>query len=170
MSLKAAQFKFDPYTKQFVDGGSQDNPATKYGKDHELEARRKLETILGVEIKSPKKFIDKDNKYLVTIPDGLIGDDKIVEIKCPFKCSKTSMENLAKSDGNFCLEMSPDGRLRLREDHEYYYQVQGELNISKRQVCYFVVWSPTEFHYQVIYRDQHFWDVYMFPWLLDFHR
>jgi len=165
-----AQGKYSTDLTTRLNGSSQDNPATKYGKDHEHEARRKLETILGVEIKPPKKFIDKDNKYLVTIPDGLIGEDKIVEIKCPFKCSKSSMENLAKSDANFCLEMSPDGRLRLREDHEYYYQVQGELNISKREVCYFVVWSPTEFHYQVIYRDQHFWDVYMFPWLLDFHR
>ena len=48
------------------------------------------------------------------------------------------MESLAKSDGSFCLSVSNEGRLRLREDHDYYYQVQGELNITKRQVCYFV--------------------------------
>ena len=101
------------------------------------------------------------------------------------------MERLAKSDVSFCLALSGEGRLRLREDHDYYYQVQGELNITKRQVCYFVgerteegqmgrwagynfynflVWSPTEFHYEVIQRDQHFWDLLMYPWLLDFHR
>ena len=101
------------------------------------------------------------------------------------------MESLAKSDGSFCLSLSSEGRLRLREDHDYYYQVQGELNITKRQVCYFVgewhlqlpvpagtylqhnyftVWSPTEFHYEVIQRDEHFWDLLMYPWLLDFHR
>ena len=28
-------------------------------------------------------------------------------------------------------------------------QVQGELHIARKEVCYFVVWSPTEFHYQV---------------------
>ena len=48
------------------------------------------------------------------------------------------MERLAKSDVSFCLALSGEGRLRLREDHDYYYQVQGELNITKRQVCYFV--------------------------------
>ena len=99
------------------------------------------------------------------------------------------MESLAKSDGSFCLAVSSEGRLRLREEHDYYYQVQGELNITKRQVCYFVgewilhlvllevttpdyftVWSPTEFHYEVIQRDEHFWDLLMYPWLLDFHR
>ena len=98
------------------------------------------------------------------------------------------MESLAKSDVGFCLALSGEGRLRLREEHDYYYQVQGELNITKRQVCYFVgerrnrwsgwllqadyflVWSPTEFHYEVIQRDEHFWDLMMYPWLLDFHR
>ena len=48
------------------------------------------------------------------------------------------MEWLAKSDGAFCLSLSSEGRLRLREDDELYYQVQGELNITKRQLCYFV--------------------------------
>ena len=51
---------------------------------------------------------------------------------------RTSMESLAKSDVSFCLALSSEGRLRLREDHDYYYQVQGELNITKRQLCYFV--------------------------------
>ena len=48
------------------------------------------------------------------------------------------MESLAKSDGGFCLALTGEGRLRLREEHDYYYQVQGELNITKRQLCYFV--------------------------------
>ena len=51
---------------------------------------------------------------------------------------RSSMEWLAKSDGAFCLSLSSEGRLRLREDDELYYQVQGELNITKRQLCYFV--------------------------------
>eukprot|EP00092_Neocalanus_flemingeri_P035623 GFUD01038780.1.p1 GENE.GFUD01038780.1~~GFUD01038780.1.p1 ORF type:complete len:448 (-),score=121.66 GFUD01038780.1:176-1381(-) len=144
--------------------------ATNYEKEHEKDALKKLELILGVEINEPKKFVDKEHKFLVSIPDGLIDHDKLGEIKCPYTCSRNTMESLAKSDQNFCLKLTDNGRLKLKEDHDYYYQVQGELNISKRDVCYFVVWSPTEFHYQVIQRDQHFWDVQMFPWLLDFHR
>ena len=144
--------------------------ATKYGQQHEKDAIKKLEQILGVRIDEPKKYVDKDHKYLVSIPDGLIDDDKLVEIKCPYKCSKNSMESLARSNEQFCLKITDDGRLKLKENHDYYYQVQGELNICKKDICYFVVWSPTEFHYQVIQRDQHFWDVQMFPWLLDFHR
>ena len=53
------------------------------------------------------------------------------------------MESLAKSDVGFCLSVSGEGRLRLREDHEFYFQVQGELNITKRQTCYFVGEIPS---------------------------
>jgi hypothetical protein len=30
-----------------------------------------------------------------------------------------------------------------------WFQVQGELHICRKDICYFVVWSPKEFHYQV---------------------
>jgi len=150
--------------------GSGDNEATVYGKTHEAEARRKLETILSQDIKEPKKFVDKEHKFLVCVPDGLLDDDKLVEIKCPFKASTTSMLTLAKEDTNFCLQVTESGRLKLKENHPYFYQVQGMLRICGKDICYFVVWSPKEFHYQVIEKDDHFWDVKMFPWLLDFHR
>ena len=78
------------------------------------------------------------------VPDGLIDEDKLVEIKCPYKCATASMENLARysdkqysdldffhfdnysifrGDNNFCLTITDSGRLKLKEDHPYYYQV-----------------------------------------------
>jgi len=163
------------HDKSFTDqiltfDGSGDSEAANYGRKHEKDAIHKLEQILGQDISPPKKFIDKEHKFLVCVPDGLLGEDKLVEIKCPYKCSSTSMELLAKEDQHFCLKVTETGRLKLKEDHPYYYQVQGELRICQKNVCYFVVWSPKEFHYQVIEKDDHFWDVKMFPWLLDFHR
>ena len=41
---------------------------------------------MGVEIAAGLKCVEPHNKYLVTLPDGLIGDNKIVQIKCPHKC------------------------------------------------------------------------------------
>ena len=82
-----------------------------------------MEQILGTKIKEPSKVTDKENKFLVCIPDGLIGDDNLVEIKCPYKCRDTTMENLANNDPYFCLGLSNDGRLKLKKDHSYYYQV-----------------------------------------------
>ena len=39
-----------------------------------------------------------NNSWLlqVCVPDGLIEEDKLVEIKCPYKCSSASMETLAR--------------------------------------------------------------------------
>ena len=147
-----------------------DNEASRWGQEHEKDALKKLEQILGVQVEPAKKFVDKENKFLVCVPDGLIDDDKLVEIKCPYKCSAASMEALARGDNNFCLTLTDSGRLKLKENHPYYYQVQGELHVARKEVCYFVVWSPTEFHYQVIERDKHFWCLHMFPLLLDFYR
>jgi len=149
---------------------SSDNEASRWGQEHEKDALKKLEQILGVQVEPPKKFVHKEDKFLVCVPDGLIDEDKLVEIKCPYKCSSASMETLARGDNNFCLTITDSGRLKLKEDHPYYYQVQGELHIARKEVCYFVVWSPTEFHYQVIERDEHFWCLQMFPLLLDFYR
>ena len=65
-----------------------DTEENKYCREHEKDAKRKLEQILGVEIEPGVKFVEPLNKYLVTLPDGLIGDNKIVQIKCPYKCSR----------------------------------------------------------------------------------
>lgn len=35
-----------------------------------------------------------------------------------------------------------NGKLILKRNYPYYYQVQGQLNITKRTWCYFVVWTP----------------------------
>ena len=37
-------------------------------------------------------------------------------------------------------------------------------------ICYYAVWSPTQFHYEIIHRDNQFWEEVMFPKLLDFFR
>ena len=59
---------------------SGDSEASNYGKLHERDAVKKLENILGLEIKEPKKFIDKgDHKaktwYRLYTVQGNISND-----------------------------------------------------------------------------------------------
>ena len=61
--------------------------------------------------------LDRNHKYLVTVPDGLIEDNKMVEIQCPVQAARCSMETLATTEEDFCLEMSSDGRLKLKGRH-----------------------------------------------------
>ena len=64
---------------------------------------------------------DRNHKYLVTVPDGLIEDNKIVEIQCPVQAARCSMETLATTEEDFCLEISSDGRLKLKGRHHLRY-------------------------------------------------
>ena len=68
----------------------------RWGREHEGDAVRKLEQILGVEVQPPARVVDRDSRFLVCVPDGLIEEDKLTEIKCPYKCSNSSMETLAR--------------------------------------------------------------------------
>ena len=146
-----------------------ESEATLYGKEHERVCLTKLENVLGVKIAGGKKVVPRGHRWLVCVPDGLL-EDAIVEVKCPFKCREKSFETLAETDQNFCLKLKAGGELGLSHDHDYYYQVQGMLNMMDRQVCYFAVWSPSQFHYQVIEKDQELWQTVMFPKLLEFYR
>lgn len=67
-------------------------------------------------------------------PDGLVGDDGVVEIKCPK--SETLIEWIA------------DGVL----PSEYRMQCQGELWVTGREVCHFWGWHPEiePFHIEVV--------------------
>lgn len=33
-------------------------------------------------------------------------------------------------------------KLILKKNHSYYFQIQGQLHITQRNLCYFVVWTP----------------------------
>ena len=141
-----------------------------YGKEHEKDAIDHLSKKCNISILDPKKIVPKGLKWLVCIPDGILeGKDAIVEVKCPYKCSNDILENVAETDENFCLELI-NGELRLRNDHDYFYQVQGMLNMMNVDICYFAVWSPTQFHHEIIHQDNQFWEEVMFPKLLDFYR
>ena len=144
--------------------------ATLYGQEHEREAVAQLEDVLGLTVAEGKKVVPRVHRWLVCIPDGLVEEDGIVEVKCPYKCQDRTFESLAEIDENFCLKMLPTGELGLDRGHDYYYQVQGMLNMMDRQACYFAVWSPKQFHHEVIYQDKQLWQNVIFPKLLEFYR
>jgi len=101
-------------------------------------------------------FIDTSTGYLAATPDGTVGEDSLVEVKCPMKCKDSSIAELASTDSTFCLEHYGDG-MRLKRSHNYYYQIQGQLHMAKRSKCYFFIWSPTEHHLETISYDPEFW-------------
>ena len=68
-------------------------------------------------------------------PDGLVGEDSVLEAKCPYTHRDLTIEEAIKTS-------------RL-----YWHQVQGHLFLTKRKKCYFVVWTLKDFVVLEIQRD-----------------
>jgi len=64
-----------------------DTAATEYGRDHENEAKTCLEKLLNIKILDCGLFIDEFNYFLGATPDGLVNNDGLAEIKCPYSAA-----------------------------------------------------------------------------------
>lgn len=54
--------------------------------------------------------------------------------------------------------------LGINQNHKWYYQVQGQLYITGKDVCYFVVWAGdnTPIKVEKIFRDDVLWKTKMY--------
>ena len=43
-------------------------------------------------------FVDTSKPFLAASPDGVVGQDAVVEVKCPLRCAETSLEWLSTHD------------------------------------------------------------------------
>lgn len=86
-------------------------------------------------------FVDFNLPFLAASPDGLIGNDAIIEIKCPYSAKDLSPDDAQKQNKLKFMEIESEN-LILKKNHNYYFQVQGQLHITQRNLCYFVVWTP----------------------------
>lgn len=85
-------------------------------------------------------------------PDGLIGDDGIVEIKTPWGKRKDAVPVFKT----------------LNEQPHYYAQIQIELLSTGRQWCDFYQWTPVDNKLERVQRDQDWLDRHL-PILRQFH-
>jgi hypothetical protein len=51
---------------------------------------------------------------------------------------------LSVTDARLLLTESKDGRLHLKESHNYYHQVQGQLFLTDKKCCDLVVWTSKD--------------------------
>lgn len=98
------------------------NADMQRGIDLEPEARLEFEFYTGLDVQEVG-FIEY-NEFIGVSPDGLIGDDGLIEIKCP---NDSVYFKLLLSDN-----IKP----------EYIAQMQMQLYVTNRQHCYFVSYNP----------------------------
>ncbi|KAK4887438.1 hypothetical protein RN001_003709 [Aquatica leii] len=126
---------------------------------HENVAIQKYENQFNVKIEKCGLFIDSNN-FLGASPDGLIGTNGLVEIKCLPSIGVNPIKDSATS--TTCFEIK-DGNVQLKKNHNYYFQVQGQLNITGREYCDFVIFTENDFHVEKMFVDRHFWQETMLP-------
>ncbi len=106
----------------------QGNVATEYGHAHEDEARTEYAINTGNAVAETGFHQHPEHEWLGASPDGLVGDDGLVEIKAPFKLRDA--DEVPRE-----LVMLDDGDL-------YWHQMQAQMAVMGRAWCDFAVWCP----------------------------
>ncbi|CAG9762672.1 unnamed protein product [Ceutorhynchus assimilis] len=141
--------------------------ATRYGTEKEPLAIKAYETYTKEIVEPCGLFVDKKHCFLAASPDGLIQEEGIIEVKCPSSAEKMTPEEAIQQQKNFAT--LNNGKLEVKQNHNYFYQIQGQLHITKRKYCNFLVWTPLGFLVQKIERDDLFWEEKMEPLLKQFY-
>ncbi|KAL0852581.1 hypothetical protein ABMA27_016931 [Loxostege sticticalis] len=145
--------------------------SVKHGRDNEPKALAQLSVQEKLTIEKCGLFIDEELFYLGATPDGLC-DEGIVEIKCPSSLFGINPDTAIETKKLKCFKLNSASQVVINQNHEWYYQVQGQLHITKKDVCLFSVWTGPEFPVKVVrvVRDDVFWQEKMLPKLTRFYQ
>ncbi|CAI6362985.1 unnamed protein product [Macrosiphum euphorbiae] len=140
-----------------------------YGIEIEPLARSSFEALLQVSVQLCGLFIDREYPYLAASPDGLVGEHFVLEIKCPYAAKDTisAIEAMEKKLLPYCSVK--EGKIVLKKDHAYYFQVIGQLRITQRNLCYFVIYTKNWMNVEEIHFDISFWEMKMVKKLQSFY-
>ena len=144
-------------------------PAVQHGRTYEASAIEKFKVKTGKDVSACGLFVDPDYPFLGASPDGIVhNEDSVIEVKCPF-AGKDSMIRPGKNFGFLEFVDQDQEQYRLKRTHPYYYQVMGEMKLSKRNKCYFIVFTLKDLFYEEINLDEEFFTSNMLPALKEFY-
>lgn len=139
-----------------------------YGRSKEKVAICEAEKVLGCTVKKCGLFVDKTNQWLAASPDGLVNEDSIIEVKCPSSAYDSTPVDAVINKTIKCCILASNNEIKLKPRHAYMFQIQGQLHITNKEFCYFVIWTPKGISIEKIYKDDTFWEEKMYPKLKKF--
>jgi len=140
----------------------------EHGKKFEAVALQQYEKFMHnrrtpVQVLSSGLVVSEGYPILGASPDGKVIDSGCVdhfglaEVKCPYtKYNVTPLD--ACSDSKFFMEKLSDNECRLKEDHQYYAQVQGQMAITGTRWCDFIVYTSKGLYVQRIPFNYVYWE------------
>ena len=111
------------------------NDAMQHGIDTEPQARAYYEFVTDSVVTDAGFIVHADLGFIGVSPDGLIGDDGLLEIKCPQP--RTHVEYLASK----------------KMPTKYRWQIQGQMLVTGRKWCDFVSFHPDCEHQLIVRVD-----------------
>ena len=90
-------------------------------------------------------FLSSTYPYLGAFPDGLVScaccGVGYLETKCPYCDREKSIDNIVQK--NSCIENVNDNYI-LKENHQYFYQMQAQLLVTIYEYCDLFLWTKTD--------------------------
>ena len=120
----------------------------RHGKQYESVAIKKFQEMEAVSVKECGLFVSAEKPCYGASPDGLLGDEYVIEIKCPFTAKG---KTISHETVDYC---TPDGTLKT--NHDYYYQVQGQLYCTEKKMAKFIIFTIKDIKVINIPRDDVF--------------
>lgn len=148
-------------TQSLIQRKKLETVATKHGISMEIHAKNKIieqlkKTHKKCTITDAGLIIDEDFPYLAASPD-LVGyceccGDFVIEIKCPYSICET----IPTAD-NLSYLIESEGNLKLKQTHNYYSQIQGQIAIAKKKFAWFFIYTHHGYHIERIEYHQQQW-------------
>ena len=139
-------------------------PALRWGRVNEERAFKEyeafmLENHVNFTVRHSGLCLHADYPFLGASPDGVTNcqccGEGLLEIKCTFKYRHVHPNTIR--DTTFCVDFTTDPP-HLRENHEYFYQVQGQLALCEKTHCDFVCWTTKGMIIDRVRRNKEFFD------------
>lgn len=160
-----------PLVKSILYTYKLDNIASiKHGRDNESKALQQLSVQENTVIEKCGLFIDMEHCFLGATPDGLCNEG-LVEVKCPSSVFGIDPDSAIQGKKLKCFKLN-GSQVEMNQNHDWYYQVQGQLHIARKKVCLFAVWTGPDFPLKVVWvtKDDVFWQEKMLPKLVRFYN
>ena len=137
----------DKFLKNTLHPSKFTSSATSYGKCNEIIAKQKYLRQGPGHIHDISFVVNPKYPFLGASPDGMVcgnGITGIIEIRCPYSIRDMTIADAISENMKCCLEIV-EGKYHLKQAHEYWYQVQGQLLVTGAPFCDFMVYTRKYF-------------------------
>ena len=107
----------------------------EHGRVHEPVALEKYQSETGNIVNPSGLVVSQMHLFLAASPDGIVTKDHLVEVKCPYVSRDKEITTATVP----YLMQNDDGTDFLNENHDYFYQIQGQLLCTGAKSCTLIV-------------------------------